>query len=77
MKKRIMAVCLMVAMVMSLTACGKFTCDLCGKEKSGKQYTYVLFGNEIVYCKDCKQNVEDMKATGKEILSIFSGNSDK
>ena len=47
-------------MVLGLAACGggKFTCDICGQESSGKKYTEEIFGEKITYCKDCKEGLE-------------------
>lgn len=63
MKKKITAVLLTVATVLSLTACGKFTCDMCGQEKSGKKHTESLLGQEITICDDCYKGVEDLANT--------------
>lgn len=43
-----------------LTACGKFTCDICGQEKSGKRYTVDLLGtgDEMTICEDCYKDLE-------------------
>lgn len=59
MKKLIGLIVLLATMAVLLCSCGKFTCDLCGKEKSGKKYTESLYGTKIVYCKDCKEALED------------------
>ena len=53
MKKKISLLLIAIAACLSLTACGKFTCDICGEEKSGKSYTTELFGEKIVMCSDC------------------------
>lgn len=53
MKKIIGILVLAVAMVTMLTACGKFTCDLCGEEKSGEKHESELLGQEVVICDDC------------------------
>ena len=59
--KRIIALVLVIAsLAILLCACGKFECDLCGKEKSGKKYTDELLGEEITYCEDCKEDLEDL-----------------
>lgn len=61
MKKKIIALLLTVTTVISLTACGKpFTCDICGEEKTGKKYKETVFGEEVVYCKDCKEAMEEL-----------------
>ena len=60
MKKFICVALLIVAMASMLTACGKFTCDICQKEKSGKKHTEELLGEEIVYCDDCYKSLENI-----------------
>ncbi len=65
MKKKIMALLLTAATVISLTACGKpFTCDLCNEEKTGKKYKETVYGEEIVYCQDCYDDL-------KQLLDMF------
>ena len=60
MKKLICVVLLVVVIATMLTACGKFKCDLCGEEKSGKKYERELFGQEIDICKDCYKDLEEL-----------------
>lgn len=61
MKKKIIALLLTVTTVISLTACGKpFTCDICGEEKTGKKYTETVYGEEVTYCQDCKEGLEEL-----------------
>lgn len=60
MKKLICLVLMTVTLAAMLCGCGKFTCDLCGEEKSGRQYTAELFGMEITYCSDCKADLEEL-----------------
>ena len=63
MKKKIIALLLMVTTAISLTAGGKsFTCDICGEEKTGKQYKTTVFGEEVVYCEDCKEVMDDVSS---------------
>lgn len=38
MKKRMALTVLLVALIALLCGCSKFTCDLCGQEKSGKKH---------------------------------------
>ena len=61
MKKLICIVALLLAMVCILTACGKFTCDLCEEEVKGKKYKFELLGEEGVCCKDCHEELEELK----------------
>jgi len=60
MKKLISLILLVVVFATMLTACGKFECDICGEEKTGKKYTEELFGEEINICKDCHDDLEDL-----------------
>ena len=60
MKKLIGALLLVVAMATMLTACGKFTCDLCGEEKSGKKYEKEILGQEVTICKDCQDDINSL-----------------
>ena len=60
MKKLICILLVVVMMATMLTACGKFKCDLCGEEKSGKKYTGEVLGEEVEYCKDCREDLEDI-----------------
>lgn len=55
MKKLICVLLLIVVLATLFVACGKFTCDLCGEEKTGKRYTEEVWGEEVTYCDDCYQ----------------------
>ncbi len=52
MKKFLSIMCVVVAMF-ALTACGKFTCDLCGEEKSGSGKKITIMGETGTLCDDC------------------------
>lgn len=58
MRKKIAALLLVVVATMSLTACGKFTCDICGEEKTGKSYKTEVWGQDVVICKDCYEDIQ-------------------
>lgn len=69
MKKKIMVSLVTVAAVLSLTACGKaFKCDICGEEKTGKSYTGTILGEEVTYCKDCRDGFKELE---KELKNMF------
>lgn len=69
MKKKISVLLLTMAAVLSLSACGgKFTCDGCGEEKSGKSYKATFLGEELTLCKDCKKEIDEAK---KELQNMF------
>ena len=74
--KRILCALILVAMLATmLTGCGKFTCDLCNKEKSGKQYTDEIFGQQVIYCQDCYNELKelegDLEDLGNSIGDLF------
>ncbi len=57
--KRLIAMALLGATVLSFAACGgKFTCDACEEEKSGKKYEIEAFGEKMTVCKDCNDEWE-------------------
>ena len=56
--KRILIALLLVATVFALTACGKFTCDLCHEKKSGKKHEMNLYGLEMTICDDCYKSLK-------------------
>ena len=58
MKRKIIALIAVVALALSLTACGKFTCDMCGQEKGGKQHKSEMLGVEVVICDDCYKGMD-------------------
>ena len=60
MKKMVRFAAMLMLLATLLCGCGKFTCDLCGEEKSGKKYTESFFGEEIEYCKDCKNELDSL-----------------
>lgn len=61
MKKKIIVLLCAASTVLSLAACGgKFTCDLCGEEKSGKKHTSEVLGEEVTICDDCYGDIEDL-----------------
>lgn len=68
MKKRIVALILATMTMLSLSGCGKFTCDACGKEKSGKKYTIELFGEKGTVCKDCNKEIKEGLQQLNELL---------
>ena len=68
MKKLIALVLLVVMMATMLAACGKFTCDICDEEKSGKQYEGAVLGEEFIACEDCyEKSLEDPFYLAKNI----------
>ncbi|MBQ8350831.1 MAG: hypothetical protein IJY20_02150 [Clostridia bacterium] len=68
MKKLIFGLVMAATLATALTGCGKFTCDLCNEEKSGKQYKDEMFGQEVVICKDCYNDLKELEE-GLEDLS--------
>lgn len=68
MRKKVTVLLLTVATVLSLTACGKFTCDNCGEEKSGTSYKVKILGEEMTFCKDCKKEWDEVQKELKNLL---------
>ena len=68
MKKIIALGCLTIVMATLLTACGKFTCDTCKQEKSGKKHTKDVLGEEIVMCDDCYDAYEKAADAVSDLL---------
>ena len=60
MKKIVLAMLIVASLLATMTSCGKFTCDICGDEKSGKKHKEEVFGEEVVICKDCYEDMEDL-----------------
>lgn len=71
MKKKIALVLTVVMSAMMLAACGKFTCDICGEEKTSGKHTDTLAGEDITYCDDCEEQFEAVKALEK-LAEAFS-----
>ncbi|MDE7298094.1 MAG: hypothetical protein K2N94_04605 [Lachnospiraceae bacterium] len=58
MKKRFLAVLLVTVSLLSLAGCGKFKCDMCGEEKSGKKHEQTVLGETLTICDDCYETVK-------------------
>ncbi len=75
MKRIFCSVVLLLATMLLLVGCGKFTCDICEEEKSGKQYTEEVLGEEVVICKDCKAELDELEKEledlGDELGDLF------
>lgn len=54
--KKILALLLALSTIVIFAACSKFTCSMCGQEKSGKKTTTNMMGQEITICEDCASN---------------------
>lgn len=59
MKKLISVLCV-IATMFALTACGKFTCDGCGQEKSGSGKKITIMGETGKVCDDCYDLLKQM-----------------
>ena len=76
--KRIIAMALLAASVLSFAACGgKFTCDNCGEEKTGKKKTIELMGEKATFCGECyeenKAEIEAAKALAEALGGLDLG----
>ena len=72
MKRKITLLLALATMVGALAGCGKFTCDICGQEKSGKSYKSEFLGQEIVMCQDCKDDFDAIQDGFEDITDGLS-----
>ena len=58
---RLLLAALMLVLALGLTACGSksFKCDLCGEEKTGKQYETKSGGQTVTVCEDCYEDINN------------------
>ncbi len=72
--KKFIAIALILVTVLALfTACGsKYTCDICGQEKTSGKNETTVDGETLVYCSDaeCKEAVDTIKALA-ELAEAF------
>ena len=61
MKKIISSVIVLLSVLVALTSCSKFTCDLCEEEKIGKKHETEFLGREVVICDDCYDDLEELE----------------
>ena len=64
MKKFIAVVAVVIAMATLLTACGKFTCDVCEKESDCNKYKHEIAGEKVVLCESCEALYELAQSLG-------------
>ena len=57
--KKIVLVLLAAILTLSLAACSKFQCDFCKEEKFGKVNTTNFLGQDMQYCNDCKDDLQE------------------
>ena len=55
----LLCICLLAALFAGCIA--YFECDLCGEETFGIKHTGELMGEEVEYCDDCKEDMEELK----------------
>ncbi len=65
--KKITLILLAAVMALSLAACGKFKCDFCQEEKFGKINKTTIFDQEMQYCNDCKEDLQDLAEDLKDL----------
>ncbi len=61
MKKGILIALTLGAVLVCLTGCGKFTCELCDSEKTGKQYKGEIAGEDVILCEDCYEDINELQ----------------
>lgn len=61
MKKIISLLLVVVALATMLTACGKFECEACGEEKSGKKHKVEVLDEEATICDECYEELQELK----------------
>ena len=59
-KRRLSILLMSVVVSATLIGCGTFTCDFCGDEKKGKNYKSEVWGEELIICKDCYNELQDL-----------------
>ena len=65
MRKALVLVAAVIMLACTLVGCGKKECYVCGETASCK--TTKIAGENINYCKDCKDAVKGLKAIGNLI----------
>lgn len=60
MKRKLFIVVAVVAAIFLLTACGKFTCGVCGETKSGSSFKDELLGVKVTTCENCHKALENL-----------------
>lgn len=59
MKKTLIIIAAILVMAMTLGACGKFVCDACHQEKSGRKHKMSMLGTKITICDDCYKDAQE------------------
>ena len=59
MKKVIAITLVTLTLGASLASCGKFECDVCQKEASGKPHTVNYMGRTLDLCDECNEEYEE------------------
>lgn len=61
MKRKIVLLLTALLATLALAGCGTFTCDMCGKEKSGKSYSVTILDEKATICEDCHDGINAIK----------------
>ena len=69
MKKLIILAIVIAAAVICFFSFGPFTCDLCGEDKFGSRETTEILGEEVTYCEDCSDSLDDLSERLEDGLS--------
>ena len=61
--KKVIAIALVtLTLGASLASCGKFECDACHQESSGKPHSITYMGKKMEICDDCNAEYQEVIA---------------
>ncbi len=66
MKKIIPAILIAATLLISLASCGKFTCELCGKEKREDKNEVNFVDKKMIVCAECVEDINELEETPVE-----------
>ncbi len=70
-KPIIMLLAILAACILVLSGCAsKFKCDMCGEEKTGKQYKGNIYGNSVTICEKCNATLNSVSDSMNSLFGI-------
>ncbi len=70
-KPIIMLLAILAACVLVLSGCAsKFKCDMCGEEKTGKQYKVNVYGRSATLCEKCNATLNTVNDSMNSLFGI-------